>query len=98
MALAVWFVIVAFATYRVALLVTSEEGPFRIMERFRNWFTEPDWIGRGVRCVWCVSFWLALFLSLLVWSEAGLSIWTYPAFSLGVAGLALFIHEQRWKR
>lgn len=51
----------ALATYRVVRLVTIEEGPFGLAQKLRN-VADPDqrtWIGRGMACPWCISFWLA---------------------------------------
>lgn len=98
MELMFWSLVTVFATYRMTLMVTSEEGPFRLAEIFRNLFVNEDWIGRGIRCFWCVSFWVAFVGAIipalkfdLNWAEYGLS-------AIAVSGLAIFIHEQRWKR
>lgn len=53
-------IFIILAIYRVAHLLTRETGPFRMGERWRNLHTGDDWIGEGLRCLWCVSFWLAL--------------------------------------
>lgn len=48
------------ATYRVVRLIAIEEGPFRLAQRLRN-VADPDqktWIGRGLACPWCLSFWI----------------------------------------
>ena len=55
-------IITSLATYRVArLVVLPEEGPFGLMRKFRG-IADPDqktWVGRGLDCSWCVSFWIA---------------------------------------
>ena len=54
-------VLCTLATYRVTRLVTIEEGPFALMRKLRG-VADPDqrtWVGRGLACPWCVSFWIA---------------------------------------
>ena len=66
-------VICALATYRVTRLVTIEDGPFALMRRLRG-VADPDqktWIGRGLACPWCVSFWIAPLALLAVRYDAG---------------------------
>lgn len=67
---AVTIVLAILATYRVAFLVTSEEGPFGMAQAFRDLFNKADgWIRNGVHCVLCASFWLSLIPALgLGWS------------------------------
>lgn len=70
------------ATFRVALMVSTEEGPFSAFTRLRG-ALDPDqrtWLGRGVNCVFCVSFWAAWPILALTWFDWGLFL---------VAGLAL---------
>lgn len=54
------YALVVLAVYRLSLLATREVGPFGVAQAWRNRFLAEDWIGHGVRCLWCVSFWLAL--------------------------------------
>ena len=87
-------VLAAFATYRVAVLFAEEEGPFELATRWRNLHTADDWIGRGLRCPACLSFWLALpatLAALLVDATLPLALW--PLYWLAVAGAARWL----WK-
>lgn len=91
----------AFAVYRVAYLIANEEGPGLPIGARENWgmgllarlrgLVDPrqsTYIGRGLRCVFCVSFWVGLLAAL-----------TYPFIPfwlllwLGLAGAVLFIHR-----
>jgi len=60
-------VIAALATYRVAKMLSSEEGPFSLFDKFRDLFQKENWIGRGVRCPWCISFWAAMVSVLMIY-------------------------------
>lgn len=74
--------ICALATYRLVRLITIEEGPFRSALWLRG-AIDPDqktWIGRGLACPWCISFWLG---PLAIWAAQ------YPAGFVIVGGLAV---------
>lgn len=81
------FIVAVLAVYRVSYLIAQEEGPFGIASWLRGKI-DPDqsnWLGRGVRCVACVSFWISAIAALLInatWGE-----W------LGIAGGVLVIHK-----
>lgn len=54
-------VLSALATYRLYRLVAIEEGPFGLSTKLRG-IADPDqrtWLGRGMACPWCISFWIA---------------------------------------
>lgn len=50
------------AVYRVAHMIAKEDGPFDALAWIRGRI-DPDqktWVGRGLNCVLCLSFWLSL--------------------------------------
>ena len=54
-------VLSALATYRVVRLVAMEDGPFDLARKLRG-VADPEqrtWLGRGMVCPWCISFWIA---------------------------------------
>lgn len=77
-----------FAVFRLALLLTEEEGPFELAARWRSLFPDDNWIGRGVRCPLCVSFWLALIPALWLFDP-------WPLYWLGIAGAVAALVEYR---
>ncbi len=92
------FVIASLATYRIARMISDEDGPFDVFLRFRNRFTDDtDWFAKGIRCPYCVGFWVALvavlFLVVLGMTRIEYISLLWPA----VAGAAVKIHEW-WKR
>lgn len=86
---ALTLVIVILATYRVSVLIAQDEGPFSIFERVRGRIDphQSSWLGRGMRCVGCVSFWVSLAAALLIGAADWVWVW------LGVAGGAMLIHR-----
>jgi hypothetical protein len=81
------------ATYRVSHMITSEDGPFDVFALFRSRFNQSNWIGRGVHCTLCVSFWVSLIpMALFIW------LWwlTWPIAILvwlGIAGGVVVLHK-----
>lgn len=90
-----WVVLllVAAGVYRVSRMLTQEDGPFDAFSRVRAWMGQGSWVGRGVHCYMCVSFWLAgLAAVLLVLSgrAAWADLWlVWP----GIAGAAVVIYQ-----
>lgn len=69
----------ALATWRISAMVTDEEGPFSVFERLRSWAPmggKWGWVGRGVYCLWCVSFWIGPSLAAAVLYPQG-SAWEW---------------------
>jgi len=80
--------VASFAVWRVSRMVTIEEGPFSVFSWLRGHIDplQQTWIGRGISCLPCVSFWLALIPALLL--QLSVIEW------IGIAGAALLIN--RW--
>lgn len=81
------------AAWRIAHLFAEETGPFAIGIRWRNLHTADDWVGEGMRCVLCLSFWAALPLSVWLCVAGGLDPWLWPLWWLGIAGGAAALQK-----
>ena len=82
------FILATLAVFRVAWMITREEGPFAAFVFIRE-HADPQqrtWIGRGFNCCNCVSVWIALFAALLIGGDWLLN-W------LGIAGAVLLINK-----
>lgn len=87
----------ALATWRIAVLLVDEPGPWDIARRLREWIgvlhqedgTPVSWPdkmpGSLFRCIWCISIWLSP-LVVIAW-------WLSPVvvFVIAVAGAAAAI-------
>lgn len=61
------FIVMTLAVWRLTKIVNEEEGPFEIFKYIRASFPtdgKRGWIGRGIYCFWCVSFWFGLAIGL----------------------------------
>ena len=92
------FIIAALATHRIALAITEEEGPFSLFVKLRG-ALDPDqttWLGRGLNCIFCVGFWVALPISLFVTVLGYADPWAWPLTWLGLADSVVII--RRWEQ
>lgn len=73
------------ATYRLALMLATEEGAFSIFEWIRSHidFQQTSWVGRGLNCPLCVGFWLALVFAALITSSWQMFLLTWFAIAGG---------------
>jgi Protein of unknown function (DUF1360) len=63
--LAVFAVLGTFATWRVAHLLSSEDGPLQVVARLRAGLGSSE-LGRLVDCFQCLSIWVALPVAAMV--------------------------------
>lgn len=62
------FVIAIFAAYRLSRMIVVEEGPFSVFAWLRGKLDadQRTWVGRGISCIACVSFWVSGVIALLI--------------------------------
>jgi hypothetical protein len=74
-------------------MVATEEGPFSLFVKLRNvsFLKQENWIGRGIRCPYCVSFWFGFLVAL--WLPLPLSVLDYIFASLALSGGAILIYK-----
>lgn len=77
------FILVSLAVHRVSFLIAWEEGPFGIMAWLRGKIdpNESTWLGRGLHCIRCISFWISLAGAAIAFPDQVLLMW------LAIAGL-----------
>ena len=61
-------ILAIFATYRIALMLATEEGAFEIFYQIRARIDpeQKTWVGRGLNCPLCIGFWIAGLFALLI--------------------------------
>lgn len=96
----------ALATYRIVRLVAIEDGPFDLSQKLRG-IADPDqrtWIGRGLACPWCISFWigpLTVYAALSAIGSivvAGLAVSSLVGLSVQCSGLIFAMLERLTRR
>lgn len=90
------------ATYRVVRIILIEDGPFSMFVKLRG-LIDPDqrtWLGKGMACAWCISFWIAPALVYLATYTMGLILVSGLAVS-ALASLGMTYGPptyDRWRR
>ncbi len=85
-------VLAGLASYRLAFAIAREDGPFDLLADLRERVDQNSWVGRGIRCVLCLSFWISLPAAVVALSAAPplidfLLVWG------GIAGGILVAHR-----
>ena len=64
----IWVILASLANYKAAHMVSQDgdEGPFSLLQKFRDWIGTKTWIGRGFHCFSCTSFWGAFVATMLL--------------------------------
>lgn len=85
-------VILGLAAWRLAFLITQEDGPFNVFYRLRQRFPEDGHgrIGDLLNCVYCMSVWTALVCVWLWRTELQVLVWVLAAS--GGALLVEWVH------
>ena len=89
-----WFIffISALATYRLALMLSSEEGPLAIFARMRRNVPPKTNPGRGIRCFVCWSVWIAALATLYLLWLGLVSKEISPLYWMAISGAAVIIN------
>lgn len=90
------WVALVLAAYRVSYMIAYEEGPGGIIAAVQGRIDplQKTWLGRGIRCVFCISFWITLLGAALLLEY---STWqTFVLSWLSAAAGVMLLH--RWMR
>jgi hypothetical protein len=87
------FFLASMATYRLALMGSSEEGPAAIFARLRHKVPPKTNPGRGIRCLYCWSVWIAGLITLLFVYRQDVSPRDAPLYWLAVSAAAIALHQ-----
>lgn len=85
-----WLMLLTFGTYRIAMMIATEDGPFDIFYVLRDLVRIQygnHWLTRGIHCPLCISFWLSFVAALPLYITFG----QYLVYALGIAGMVTFL-------
>lgn len=76
------------AVWRAAVMFTEDEGPFGCFLWLREHIDpyQKSWVGRGLNCAWCVSWWGGLVTALWLWYFGFLPLPLVPVWWFGLSG------------
>ncbi len=78
------------AVYRASYFIAKEDGPFDMFSKMRGKIGQEGWVGRGLNCVLCISFWLSLIPALWLFWGRPIDI---IAGWFGISGAALVLYK-----
>jgi hypothetical protein len=87
------FVLAAFATWRLSVLLVTEEGPYRLAARLRAALSGYEF-GRSLDCVACTSLLIALPVALIALPRRS----TFVIAWLALSGAVLLIERMTGDR
>jgi hypothetical protein len=90
-----WFIflISALATYRLSLMLSSEEGPLAIFARLRRKVPPKTNPGRGIRCSFCWSVWIAAVVTLYLLWLGTITKEISPVYWFAISGASILVHQ-----
>lgn len=83
------FVVALLGVYRLSHMIAMEDGPFDVFALARDSVGQASWVGRGLHCPLCISFWLSLPMSWVIVPDVDALAFTW----LGLAGACLMLHR-----
>lgn len=86
------FIVGCLATFRIALLVSKEDGPADVAKKLRH-SVPPGWIKRGFYCEWCQSFWWGMATAMFFASTNRLSWTDFPLYWLAFSAGGIVINQ-----
>lgn len=92
-----WFLLASFASHRIALMVTKEDGPAWIFRKLRNAPPKKSSAHEGLHCIWCGSVWSAGIMSYLLHWTLDLKWNEWVIFWLATSSGAIAIN-QSWTK
>jgi len=86
------FILFGLLIYRLSFLIAREEGPFSLFSRLRGRIdpSQSTWIGRGINCPLCISFWLSF---IIAYPLSDKSIYNIIFLWLSFAGLSMLFER-----
>lgn len=93
--------ILSLAVWRISSLVSSEQGPWAMFEKYRQWmgvYYAPDGtlippnnqLGKLIACPWCNSVWFSIIAVVLYVLFSTLIVWI--ALPLAMSAVAIIIN------
>lgn len=89
-----WLVLVlgGFATFRLALMVSSESGPMRIFRKLRNLPPPKSSAREGLSCPFCLGLHFSAIITTFLWWQGRFPGADWPIYWLAISGIAVILH------
>lgn len=88
------FLIGSLATYRLALMVSEEDGPAYMFRKLRNVPPRKSSAHEGIRCIWCSSVWFSAITTTFFWWRGEIAGVDWVLYWLAFAGASVVLNQQ----
>lgn len=90
-----WFIFTlgVLFVYRLSGMFAREEGPAGVFKKARREVPANTNAGRGVRCPFCWSVWIAFALTGYLWWLEQVGPWFTPVYAIALSGGAYLLHR-----
>ena len=85
------------ASYRLALLISKEDGPAYIFRKIRKLPPENSATQVGLSCQWCMSIWASALVALYLWLIGVVPGKEWPLYWLALSAISIICNQQ-WTR
>lgn len=82
-----WFLVLIGATWRVSNLACFEEGPRKVLDRFR----ELPLIREVTECFWCTSVWVGIIWAVVAFIAFDISLIMILPYGLALSTFAILL-------
>ena len=82
------------AAYRLSLLITKEDGPFRFLRKLRRLPSRTSSARQGLSCEWCMSVWISAAVATYLWWLGVFPGPEWPLQWLALSGVAVICNQQ----
>jgi len=88
-----YFILGCLATFRLALLLTREDGPAWIFRKLRNLPSKKSSAHEGIRCLWCASVWMSAPVTAFFWYRGMIEPIETPLYWLAFSAGAICFNQ-----
>lgn len=89
-----WLIIGGLAAFRLALLVTKEDGPYFIFRKLRRLPPPKSATKEGLQCIWCGSVYSAALVVLMLAFKDRYVWLSYMLHWLAMSSIAICVNQQ----
>jgi hypothetical protein len=81
------------ATFRLALLISSEQGPMRIFAKLRKLPPPKSNARDGLSCSWCASIWISAGITSFLCHRDHFDLVEWPIYWLAISAGSVVINQ-----
>lgn len=89
-----WFIVAGLAAFRLALMVSSEDGPAFVFRKIRRLPPPKSATKEGLSCPWCMSVYASALVVLMLAFKDQYGWLSYVLHWLAISSIAICVNQQ----